>query len=347
MIIKKIAAAVLTVAMAAVAFTGCSKTYEKVVTVDGVDIAPGNYLLAQYQAYLAAGELVGDDSVDLLDTLIEDTDSKEWMHNKTIENLKLQIWTDSTFDEMGLELTQEELDYIDSQVEYYWEYVQEEYVPNGIGMETYRKNAVNSYKLEMIFAALYGEGGAREPSDEEYKAYMATQFARIKGFELPKTDAQKNFVTAQQLVQIVAYCEEAVAELNSGADFEATQVKYMTLAGELMGDETDYSDVPVQYTQQRFLSKSKVESGEEMLTANAFVMDVNGEFAYDETNEGFIIYQRVENTTDAKELDYYKSQLIGGMKGEEFAEYSAAQASGLSVVEDTASVKFHSLEKIK
>ena len=102
MIIKKIAAAVLTVAMAAVAFTGCSKTYEKVVTVDGVDIAPGNYLLAQYQAYLAAGELVGDDSVDLLDTLIEDTDSKEWMHNKTIENLKLQIWTDSTFDEMGL-----------------------------------------------------------------------------------------------------------------------------------------------------------------------------------------------------------------------------------------------------
>ena len=261
MIIKRLTAAVLTVAMAAIAFTGCGKTYEKVVTVDGVDIAPGNYLFAQYQAYLEAGELVGDSEVDLLNTLIEDTDSKEWIHNKTIEILKLQVWTDNTFDEMGLELTQEELDYIDSQVEYYWPYAEAEYVPNGIGVETYRKNVTNGYKLEKIFSTIYGDGGEKQPTDEEFKEYMATQYARIKGFALPKTDDLQMFATAEQLAQLVVYCEEAVAALNSGADFEETQVKYMTLAGELFGDETDYSETPAQYTENRVLNRSSVTSG--------------------------------------------------------------------------------------
>ena len=54
MIIKKIAAAVLTVAMTAALFTGCSKNYEKVVTVGDMEFSPSMYLCAQFNAYSAA-----------------------------------------------------------------------------------------------------------------------------------------------------------------------------------------------------------------------------------------------------------------------------------------------------
>jgi len=345
--IKKLTAAVLTAAMAAAAFTGCSKSFEKVVTVDGVDIAPGNYLFAQYQAYLEAEALVADSTVDLMDTLIEDTASKEWMHSETIDNLKLYVWTDKTFEEMGLELSQEEMDYINSQSEYYWPYNEEAYVVNGIGEETYKTSVVNSYKLEKIFAAIYGAGGEKEPTDAEYKEYMDTQYARIKGFELPKINDLQAFPSAEQLSQIVFWCEEAVAALNSGADFEETQVKYMTLVGELLGKAADYSETPSQYTQQRFLQKTNVEPGEELFVANAFVAEVDGPFTYEETTDSFVIYQRVANTTSDEELEYYKSSLLTTMKSEEFAEYAEAQAASLEVSEDAAAVKFYALEKIK
>jgi len=345
--IKRLTAAVLTVAMAAVSLTGCTKTFEKVVTVDGVDIAPSTYLFAQYQSYLEAEALVADSTVDIMDTLIEDTASKEWMHNETIDNLKLCVWTDKTFEEMGLELSQEELDYINAQVEYYWPLSEETYVINGIGMETYKTNVVNSYKLEKIFAAIYGAGGEKEPTDAEYQEYMDAQYVRIKGFELPKINDLQAFPSAEQLAQIVFWCEEAVAALNSGADFEETQVKYMTLVGELLGKAADYSETPSQYTQQRFLQKTNVESGEELLVANAFLAEVDGEFTYEETTDSFVIYQRVANTTSQEELDYYKSSLLTTMKSEEFANYAENEAASLEVSEDAAAVKFYALEKIK
>lgn len=345
--IKKLTAAVLTVAMSAAAFTGCSTSYEKVVTVGGVDIAPNVYLFSQYQAYVEAENLVGDEEVDLMNTLIEDTDSKEWMHQETIDNLQLYVWTDKTFDEMGLELTQEEMDYVNSQAEYYWPYVEESYVDNGIGMETYKESILNSYKLDAIFGAIYGAGGEKEPTDAEYEEYMDTQYARIKGFEIAKIDDLQAFPTAEQLAQLVVYCEEAVAALNNGADFEETQVKYMTLAGELLGKAADYSETPAQYTLNRFLNKSNVEQGEELLTANAFVAEIGGEFAYEETTDSFVVYQRIANTESKEELDYYKSSLLSAMKSEEFAEYAENEASALEVVEDTAAVKYYALEKIK
>lgn len=345
--IKKLTAAVLTFAMTAAVFTGCGKTYEKVATVGGVDIAPNTYLFAQYQAYNEAVSLVSDSKTDVLNTLIEDTDSKEWIHNKTIDNLQLYVWTDKTFDEMGLELTQEETDYINSQVEYYWPYLEASYTPNGIGMETYRAGVVNSYKLEKIFNTLYGEGGEKEPSDEETKQYMSEKYARIKGFRISKTDDGNQITDAEKLAQLVVYCEEAVNELNNGADFETVQVKYMTLAGQVLGKDTDYSENLSQYTENRFLSKSNPKEYEEVLTANAFTLEVNGKFEYDETETDYIVYQRVENTTSDDELAYYKSTLLSEMKGEEFDEYSMQQAEVNEVAEDSAAVKYYSVNKIK
>ncbi len=345
--IKKITAAALTVVMAAAAFSGCGKTFEKVVTVDGVDIAPNTYLFAQYQAYMEADNLVEDNKVNLLDTFIEDMPSKEWMHKETIDNLKLYVWTDKTFEQMGLELTQEEMEYIDSQVEYYWTFAEKSYVQNGIGKNTYKDNVVNSFKLEKIFAKIYGAGGEKEPSQQEFKEYMDTQYARIKGFELTKLDSEGKQASAEQLAKIVAYCEQAVEELNNGADFEQTQVKYMTLTGELFEDETDYSETPSKYTVNRFLNKSSVADGEEVLTANAFVAQKGGEYAYDETKKAFVVYQRIENLEAESELDFYKANLLSGMRGEEFNEYTETESGKLEVSEDASAVKYYSLNKIK
>ena len=201
-IIKRIAAVVLTIAMAAASLTGCGKNYEKAITVNGVDVAPGMYLYAQYMAYLEAETMVDASSVDVLSATIEETPAKDWIHTKTIENLKKYIWVESTAAEMEAQLTAEDQEYIDYQIEYYWPMAESLMKDNGIGEETYKKFVTNEYLSEyVVFQNLYGEGGEKEPSDDEIVEYMDGKYSRIKGFELSKVKAgTESFVDAQGLL---------------------------------------------------------------------------------------------------------------------------------------------------
>ena len=345
MIIKKIAAAVLTVAMTAVLFTGCGKNYEKVVTVDGVDFTPSMYLCAQYNAYNTAWGMVDEDVEDLMDETIEEMSAAEWIHNETIKNLQVYAWTEKTFDEMGLSLDEEELNYINELVEYYWPYSEEYYTANGIGKETYTKFNTFSYKYDKIFTALYGEGGAKEVTDAEYKAYMNESYARITGFYMPKLDKQGDLLPEREIDVIKGYCEDAVAELNSGAELDATSVKYKTLAGDYLAYDIDYSNASDNVIDSYIGKDSTAFSGD--VEETAFSLSPDSEYVWGEMDEDLIVYKRIENFSKDSELEEVKSSLLTEMKSEEFNAYAEAEAAKLATEEDAAAVKFYSVNKIK
>ena len=348
MIIKRIAAVVLTIAMAAATLTGCSKNYEKVVTIDGVDVAPNMYLYAQYMAYLEADELVEDE--DVLSATIEETPAKDWIHAKAIENLKKYIWVEKTAEEMGAELTAEDTEYIDYQSEYYWPMAESIMAANGIGEETYKKNITNEYVSEyVVFQGLYGTDGEKEPSDEAVVEYMDGKYARIKGFELSKmVSGTEDFIDAQGLADMTVIAVEATNRLNNGEDFNTVMVDALTAAAEINGDETEYKvEDGAKYTVERYLTKENVASYEEVLTANAFTIDVDGEWVYDDVEKEIVVYQRVKNLKDQTEIDYYKLSLTHEMCADDYADYIAEQTAAYEVIEDAAAVGYYSVEKIK
>ena len=348
-IIKRIAAVVLTIAMAAASFTGCSKSYEKAVTVNGVDIAPSMYLYAQYEAYLEAETMV-EAGTDVLSATIEETPAKDWIHAKTIENLKKYIWVENTAAEMEAQLTAEDQEYIDYQIEYYWPMAESLMKDNGIGEETYKKFVTNEYLSEyVVFQNLYGEGGEKEPSDDEIVEYMDGKYSRIKGFELSKVKAgTESFVDAQGLADMTIIAVEATNRLNKGEDFNTVMIDALTKAAAINGDETEYkAEEATKYGFERYLTKGNAEKFEEVLTANAFTIDVDGEWVYDEVEKEIVVYQRVKNLKDQAEIDYYKLSLTHEMCAEEYAEYIAQQTADYEVAEDAQAVKFYSVEKIK
>jgi len=344
-IIKKIAAAVLTVAMSAALFTGCSKSYEKVVTVDGVDFAPNMYLCAQYNAYNTAWSMVGEDVEDLMAETIEEMSAAEWIHNETIKNLQVYAWTEKTFDEMGLSLDEEELNYINELVEYYWPYNEEYYKANGIGKETYTKFNTFSYKYDEIFTALYGEGGEKAVTDAEYKAHMDENYARITGFYMPKLDKEGDLLPEREIDVIKGYCEDAVNELNGGADLEEISAKYRQTAGDYLAYGIDYSNASDNVIDSYIGKDSTAFSGE--VEEKAFSLTPDGEYVWGEMDEDLIVYKRVENFSDDSELEEVKSSLLAEMKSEEFNTYAEAEAAKLATEEDAAAVKFYSVNKIK
>lgn len=350
MIIKRLTAVVLTIAMAAVCLTGCSKSYESVVTIEDVDIAPGMYLYAQYMAYLDAESHLEEGETDVLSATIEETPAEEWIHTQTMENLKKYVWVEKTAAEMGAELTAEDMEYIDYQAEYYWPMAAEVMADNGIGEETYKKFITNEYLSEyVVFQTLYGEGGEKEPSDAAVSEYMDGKYARIKGFELSKTKyGTEDFIDAQGLADLAIIATEATNRLNKGEDFGTVMLDALNAAAEINGDETEYTaDNVLENTMERFLTKDDIASFEEVLTANAFTIDVDGEWVYDDVEKDIVVYQRVKNLKDQAEIDYYKLSLTHEMCADEYAEYITEQTANYEYTENLDAIKYYSASKIK
>lgn len=346
MIIKKIAAAVLTVAMTAALFTGCSKNYEKVVTVGDMEFSPSMYLCAQFNAYNTAyTKAEAETHEEVMTAEIDGLSAEEWIHQETIKNLRVYAWTEKTFDEMNLELLPEETGYINELVEYYWPYNEEFYTANGIGKETYVKFNTFSYKYDKIFDALYSEGGEKEVTDAEYKEYMDSKYARISGFYMPKQDKLGKELNERDLAVIKGYCEDAVNELNSGAKVDETSVKYKTMASDYLKLEYDYSD-PANNLFDSYISKDTTAFSAEVAD-KAFAMTENSEYVMGEMDEDLVVFKRVENFSDDSELEEVKSSLLAEMKSEEFNTYAEAEAAKLATEEDAAAVKFYSVNKIK
>ena len=349
MIIKKIAAVVLTIAMAAASLAGCTKSFEKVVTVNGVDITPGMYLYAQYMAYLEAEAMVGM-GTDVLSATIGETPAEDWIHTQTIEYLKKYIWVENTAKAMNVEITDADREYTDYQVSYYWPMAQEVLMANGISEDTYKKFVENEYVSEyIIFQELYGAGGQFEPTDSQIVEYMDNTYARIKGFELSKTKAGSDaFVDAQSLDDLKALAADAVARLNSGEDFETVMVEALNKNAEITGDETVHTtDEASKYVIERYLTRDDVEIYEELLTAKAFSLATDSEWTYNDTEKDIVVYQRIKNLKDQIEIDYYKLSLTYELCSEDYYSYIEEQTAYYEVVEDKAAVAHYSADKIK
>ena len=349
MIFKRIAALVLTVVMAAVSFAGCAKSYDSIVTVNGTDIQPSMYLYAQYIAFLEASELALN-PVDFLSETIEEMPAKEWIHNKTIEILKKYVWVEEKFAELGVELTSADTDYIDYEVEYYWPVAESLMAENGIGKDAYTNFMRNEYLSQyVVFQELYGAGGEFEPTDDEVVEYMDSKYARIKGFKLSKVMQDTgSFVSAQGLADLYSIATAAVSQLNEGADFGTVIIDSLRKAAEINGDTTVYADSDaLSYSLEKYLSKENVDIYEKLFVENAFSMDENSGWKYDDTQEEIVVYQRMKNLQDQFEIDYYKLSLTYEMCSGEYDDYIQQQTASYEVVENADAVKYYSVEKVK
>ena len=343
--IKKITALALAAVLAAAGFTGCSKNYDAVVTVEDTAFSPSMYLCAQYQAYNAAWEEVSEDTTDLFKATIDDMSAEEWIHAETIRNLQIFAWTEKTYSEMGLSLDEEEQGYIDYQVEYYWPYMEEYYSANGIGKDTYAKFTELNYKANEIFAEIYKDGSEKAPTEAECRAYMDENYTRVKGFYMPKYNADGTELDEKGKQAVLDLCDEAMAELSAGGSIYEICSKYKTKATLITGDKNDYSDGSV-YVTETYVGRTS-DTFPQIVCDNAFKMEENGSFICDETKNSYFIYQRVPNFADNSEFTTMKSSILSEMKGPEHNEYVETEAVKLEVKENTAAVKHYSVKNIK
>lgn len=342
--IKKIIALLLTMAIGASIFAGCSKTYEKVTTIDGEPISPSIYLMAQLEGYFNAAQKI-EAGEDLLKSTIEEKTAKQWIYDETIKTLQAYVFANREFEKRGLAFTVDEASQMDANSEYMWATVEAMYTPNGIGYETYKQMLTTVYKRDKIFYDIYGPEGEKAPTDDEAKKYIEETYSRVNGLYISKVDDAGTAVSEDKIKELSAVANDALADLKGGADFVQTQVKYMTIAGTITGSTNDFSKAE-DYTWNTNVKKDSTQYPAAFIK-DTFAAEVNGDYAVYEMDQEFVVYQRVENYKDETEFKTMKANVVAEMKNDEFLAFVKEQSSAYEVKPDDAAVKYYSLEKVK
>ena len=283
-------------------------------------------------------------TTDILSAQIEGIKGEDWINQKTIENLKEFCYIDDEFQSRGMVLTAESEEYISSVGSSVWDTVSVAYGESGIKEEYYYDYLHYLYKNQMVFNDIYSTGGEKEVVDKVVKAYLEENLDRIRGFQIAKVNDDGTPATPEQIEKLLEFTNEAVEEVNHGADMVTTAGKYMPMVGEFLGSTVDFSDGS-QYTLDTFLNRTNGNVDPDFAAQVQSLK--NYQCAFYNTDQYYLIYQKFPAYTSDKEYAALKQTVINLLKNEEFKDFVQEQCKDMEVITDPAALKYYSPDKMK
>ncbi len=327
--LKKAFAAILAAALC-LSLAGCYDENKTWAAKQGDDILPiGGYIYYLNSAYSEAMSKVSSDE-EVLKAKVEDRDAKDWIEDRALNYLKSYYFIGDKFDELGLELTEDELSSVSASTENMWTYYQTAMEGMGIAKESFN-TAFSLYntKYQKVMEALYGKDGEMAVSDDDLKTYYTENYYSYEYFtvSLTKSDDDGNSVdmTDEEKSETKSKLEGYIQKINAGElTVSDAASKY---AEEALGsaDNSTYSaPSPALADNMSDALKTAVES----------VKDNTATLA--ETTTNYMVVRRLPIADKFAEMNGDETQrfnVISGMKGDEFSDYVKEQAEKVEGVE--------------
>lgn len=336
---KKLIAPIIASVMLSAVFARCTPArYDWVVDIDGVKYTPAEYTLAQVQAFLEAQMITGGEGGE-----IDGVPMSDWIIEQTIYNLKEVQYIDSEFEERGLEITPEQMEYIDRLTKGDWELISTFYSNNGLIMEHYKMYLVHLYKKQLVFSDIYMSREKRPEIDPLVNEYMEQNLNKITVFYIPKVNDDGSPMDGEQTLQVRDLAAEAVKRLDKGEDISSVAGDILTRAGAVLGSPEDYSDGG-KFIQSGYISSSasNLNSGiKKRITAlpQGSAVEIEAQDCYN------IIYK--EKLYDSREeYQRLKYQVVSQIKDEEYNENLRRRCEDFEVICNEAAMEFYSPSKI-
>ena len=285
--------AAVTALMVSLSLASCNQdttwTYR---TEDGAyEVTSGMYVGMSISAYNSGySQTDVDTSQPLYDQQIGSVDALTWVQQEVDNLAKKYLAVETKFAEYGLSFTEEEQSYIDSYIEYYWEYLGSSYEEEGCGQESYTKLMTNSFKESQLFYHIYGEGGEREVTEEELRDLFNQQYAHVNIFDVDCSDDEGNPLEGHELEIVEERVANLIERLDNGEDFETVKADYEAEveAEQAAEEESASSDTSSDETSSEETSASESSASSEESAASeesSAVSEDTGSSASSETSE--------------------------------------------------------------
>lgn len=222
--VKRAAAMAAAVSVAISSMAGCSSSTDYSITANSSKVNAGvyiNYILNEmsnqmYTMYYS-GEI--SDPKECLEKDIDGTDFKTYVKDKALESTKEFAAVRAKFEELGLELSEEDTQTIQNSVSSAWSSSKDYYEYEGISKESLTQCYEISYMRSAIFDSFYGEGGTEEVTTDDVQNYLNENYIRYKILNIPKSSEEDEDAAAAENEELKALWEQY---LNEAEDLDFT-----------------------------------------------------------------------------------------------------------------------------
>jgi len=249
--------AVLITGLLLLSTTACLADTSWVVQTDDCTVTSGVYIGMLYFAYEEAATMVESSSGDLLKKKIDDLDAATWIEDNALTAAKRFIAVETKFDELGLDISEDEQSDLDLFAESKWKESSQDYLDNGMNQDSFTTFMTNFFKSSKVFDSIYGEKGSKEVTEAELASALKDNYTPIRMLSRYKFKLDG---TGEPLE------DEVIDEYKAELDGYAKRIN----AGE------EYADVMADYNEKSAEIKAEAAAAEE---AAAEAAAEDGDFA--------------------------------------------------------------------
>lgn len=222
-ILKRLACAAVSVAMAASMLTGC-ESGRYVMSYGDTDVNSGIYIYSiisemlnqQYNLYIKGS------SESVMDQKVDGKNMADYLEDKAMKMTKEYCAVTEKFKELGLELTDDELKSVSDSATDTFNSKKDMYEELGISKESIKLILKETKMKDKIFEYYYGKDGKEAPSDEDIQKYVTDNYLRFKSITISKSTNSDEEIKKKENEENKALAEKYFkqAEGKSFADFD-------------------------------------------------------------------------------------------------------------------------------
>lgn len=210
----------------AVSLSSCGSDTKWAARSGDTELSAGIYIYNLLNEYYAAMDHMTDTDTDVLKITIDEKPAREWILEKTKEDLKKYIAVENKFTELGMELSDDDINTVDYIANQMWPVYGSMMESYGIGEQSYRDCYTNSMKNDKLFLKYYGDDGITPVSDDDIKQYMTDNYARVNYIALNLKDSDGNLLKSDGKAEVMKMAEEYLSRAENGEDFDALVEEY-------------------------------------------------------------------------------------------------------------------------
>lgn len=325
-ILKKALCLCLALCMA-VSLGACYSEDNTWVAKHGDDVMPvGAYLYYLTSAYTEAGNRVSANE-KVWDASIDGQSVKDWSKDRALQYVGAYYYICDKFDELGLTLTEADLNAIDNGANSLWAYYKDSMETAGISEASFKKAyAEHNVRAQLVLQAMYGEGGEKEVSESELSDYYTENYWSYEYMYVSKSkfDEDGNSVALEddELKELQDTLQEYADKVNDGD---------MTFAEAY----SEYSTLSATTPQHEAPGATKKDSVHTNISSELPDME-DGEVKLVEVDAGIYLVEKlsIEDYFDSlMEDESQKNELLTEYKGTEFNDDAMEQGKALNGVE--------------
>ncbi len=217
--LKKCTGLITSAVLAGSMLASCGNTRYGLV-VDNEEIKAGVFIFYTITSYYDATQIVAENGTDVTNVknvenaVIDGISSTEWIQNKATEYCEDFVAVNKKFDEIGAQLTVEEIDEIEATKAYFIETNADLLQNNGVGEESLQQVIEYDYKWKYVFDHYYGFESENGMSEDELKDYYEENNARVKYLEISLKDTEGNLLKGTEKSEVIKMANDYAKRIN-------------------------------------------------------------------------------------------------------------------------------------